>query len=121
MRIGLEEARAFWAHPSQHDYGMSADDLPVMAYYAQGGVCLAFEASPLPGVWFVHVGVKPEVWGFVDAPAKWLLREFAADFGATRVVAWIEERKRHAAALARRVGFDLDGRFPGVLMFGWRP
>ena len=122
MRIGLDEARAYWSHPSQHDYGHDESVLnDNLVYYANDGVCLAFEGVLVPGFVAVHIGAKPEAWGRTEQPVRALLHEFWGEYQPRYITAWIEDHKRHAVALARRVGFERLGEMPGVLMFGWRP
>lgn len=121
MKITADEARAYFAHPSQRRMGLDPQDLPDWAEYrASGPVCLIFHQAPWPNVWMVHVGVKPEGWGHIAGPTKQLLAEFRHEQRATRIVAWIEDKNRAAIALARRCGFETDGAFPGVIMMGWQ-
>ena len=66
MRIGIDEARQYFAHPSQQKNGISPETLPVWAvYYASGGVCLLTHPMPQDGLWMVHIGVMPGAWGKV--------------------------------------------------------
>lgn len=122
MRITVDEARAYFADPSQHQGGKTQDDLPDWAdYWANGGACLMTHTAYWPGVIMVHIGAKPECWGFLDAPIKRLLREIWATERPDRLIAWISERNRAALALARRVGFSHDGYMPnGVFLLGWK-
>lgn len=122
MRISVAEARAFWAHPSQHRMGATPETLPEdgIEYWADGPVCLAFHAAPWPDVWMAHLAVKPDGWGQTQAPVLRVLRAFWTEKKPLRVVAWVEEENRLTLALARRCGFVDDGAFPGVRMIGWR-
>ena len=121
MRIGLETARAYWSHPSQHAYGMTEANLTRdFEYRATSYVCLAFHPVMIPGVYGVHIGVKPQAWGHTVDPVRHLLKGFWADYQPWRVVAWIGNQHRQAASLARRTGFIEDGQFPGFKMYGWR-
>lgn len=120
MIITVDEARAYWSDPSQHEHGKDESALTDdFVYTAKDGVCLAFHPVLLPDVWAVHIGVKREAWGHTDAPTANLLAEFWDVNQPRRIIAWIEDHKRHATALARRVGFVEDGRFPGVTLLGW--
>ena len=76
MRITATEARAWFAHPSQHVEGLDPDQLPDWAaYYAAGPICVVLHGAPWPGLWFAHYGVKPEGWGRLVEPAREALRE----------------------------------------------
>ena len=123
MRITIDEARQYFAHPSQRN-NADPETLPVWAvYHALGGVCLLAHPMPLDGLWMVHLGVLPSAWGRVTEPARELLKEISAENRVERMLAWVPEDNRHVAALCRRVGFELDGRLPlarPLLMYGWR-
>jgi hypothetical protein len=122
VKISLAEARRYWAHPSQQVYGAHPDTLPEWAeYWASGPVCGAFHMMPWPGVWMAHVGADPDLLGHLDEPARRVLRGFWHNKAPSRVVAWIDERNAGVRAFARRLGFEIDGRFPGVVMMGWQP
>jgi hypothetical protein len=119
MRITVEAARAFFAHPSQQAFGGTEADLPDwMEYFAGDGVCLALHPAFWPGVWMVHIGAKPAAWGRIDAECRGLIGEAFKATGAVRLVGWIAEDNRAAISLARRCGFVRDGGFPGVCMMG---
>lgn len=124
MQITREAAEAFFTHPSQRKAAMLDGPLPDHAvYYAGQAVCLAFHDMPWPRVIGVHIGVKPEAWGRIDAETLGLLTEVWREYQPDRIVAWIKESNRAACALARRVGFELDGRMAlpaPVALFGWR-
>lgn len=119
MRITRAEAVRFWSHPSQKADG----PLPEWAaYYARDGVCLMVHPMPAHGVFMVHIGVFPQAWGRVTEPALALLNEIWADLKATRLVTWLPESNRHATALCRRLGAELDGRLPlaePLACYGW--
>lgn len=120
LKISVDDARAYFAHPSQQVLGADPDNLPEqMDYRADGPVCLIFHTTPHPGVWMVHLAVKPEGWGMAVGPAQRLLVEFWGETHPRRIVAWIEEHRRAAIAFAHRVGMTEDGRFPGTIMMGW--
>ena len=127
MRITREEARAYLDHPSQlrgHRL-QSPDDIPWdgFEYWADGPVCLIFHPGPWVGVWMVHVAAKPEGWGKIEVPTLGLLRAFAQTKGASRIIAWMDERNRAVLAFARRLGFVEDGRMrvgnAEIAMYGW--
>lgn len=127
MRITVDEAREYFAHPSQQVFGLTPDCLPdePFEYWADGPVCGIAHNAPYPGVWMVHFGVKPEGWGSVAAHGKRLLHEFWEVKQPERIIGWTPVKFRHARALARRVGFEEDGILPlpsgDVVMSGWRP
>lgn len=121
MKITVDEARAYWSHPSQQRMGITPEALPDdLEYWADGPVCLAFHRAPWPAVWMVHIGVKPEAWGRTLKPVLRLLTAFWNDKQPLRIVAWVEDGNRPTLALAHRCGFTNDGAFPGVCMIGWR-
>lgn len=108
--------------------GCNPDDLPggdAFHYWAAGPVCGVFHRHIWPGVWMVHIGVKPEAWGAADRFAKAGLAAFWADQRPEAVVAWVQDKNRAVLAFMRRVGFQADGvlRMPSgdVNMQSWRP
>jgi hypothetical protein len=128
VRITAADAREYFQHPTQTAKGaFGPDDLhdDGLIYHAKDGVCLVFHRAWWSGVWMVHIGVKPEVWGSVTQPADDLLREFWAAESPARIIAWLDENKRAARALVRRLGFERDGgmEIPGgrIDFYGWRP
>lgn len=123
MRIGLDEAKPYFAHKSEYRNGVTEQDLPDwFVYLAQDGVCLAFHPTFWPRVWQVHVGAKREAWGKTEGPTRALLRAFWAEVSPAHVVTWIDQRNRLAARLARAVGGRIEGRMAcGVECYGWRP
>lgn len=127
MRISVDEARAYFAHPSQLRASMlaSADDLPEVAtYYANAGVCLATHWGPWHGVLMVHLAAMPWAWGATTEPVIGLMREAWAAECPERLCGWVREENRAIQALCRRVGMQIDGRLPlaqPVILYGWRP
>lgn len=126
MRIPVEEARAFFAHPSQQRAShIAPEDLPAdgVEYWAKDGVCGLFHPSFWPDVWMAHYGVKPEALGRTVAPAKAILSAFWEEKKPARIIGWTKENNRAALAFARRLGFTVDGRMDlpePVIMQGWR-
>lgn len=121
-KVAVDEARDFFADPSQHVLGTTPDNLPDWAeYWACEGICGVFHRAPWPDVWMAHYGVKPEYRGQYVAPAKAILRAFWDAHKPNRIVGWTEESNRAALAFNRRIGFSQDGAFPGVIMQGWTP
>lgn len=123
----MDEARAYWAHPSQQIMGASPEmlpDEPMFQYWAAGPICVVLHPALWPGVFMAHHAVKPEGRGRVDEPARQILREFWAKEQPERIIGWTPEANRLAVAFARRVGFVVDGvmDLPSgrVLMQGWR-
>lgn len=105
MRISVDEARAFWDHPSQTASPDELPDDPVYQYWAVGGVCGVFHPLPWPGVWLGHYGVKPNVWGKSIAPARQVIAEFLEAEKPERLMGWTKEENRAAISFARRLGF----------------
>lgn len=125
MRIPLEEARAYWMHPTQHSMGFTGNDLPDWAdYWADSGVCIMAHRSFWPGIVAVHIGVLPEAWGNTVEPTEKLLREIWRDANPTRIIAHVHESNRLACRLCRKVGAEIDGRTPipggSVIQYGWK-
>ena len=112
--LTLSEAREFFRHPSQQLYGITPDTLPRegFEYWAAGPVCIAFCRSMWPGVWSVHIGVKPEAWGRFVPFARRVLEGFAAVTDVRRYVAWLPASNRQAISAAKRCGAKEDGRMP---------
>lgn len=125
MRITVDEAREYFAHPSQQVFGIKPEYLPgdPFEYWADGPLCGVVHPSFWPRVWVVHFAAKPEGWGHVTEPAKRLLREFWEEKQPDRLIGWTPANLRGALALTRRVGFIEDGRLPlpggDVVMSGW--
>lgn len=127
MRITVDEAREYFAHPSQQLFGITPDCLPDdgFEYWAEGPICGVFHSAPWPGVWMLHFAAKPEGRGHLVQPAKRVLAAFATDKKPARIIGWTPRKFSHAVALARRVGFVQDGVLPmpdgEIIMQGWKP
>lgn len=120
-RVGVDEARAFFVHPSQLRGSMleNADDLhPGLDFIADGPVCMGFHAAPWPDALFCHLGVMPSGWGSTTEPVGRIL----AACGASTVVAWVKADNRAVRALGRRCGFIEIGQIIGgaAVMLEWR-
>ncbi|WP_386681820.1 hypothetical protein [Loktanella sp. R86503] len=126
-RITVDQARPFWADPSQHVMGSAPDTLPDegFEYWADGPVCVVFHLALWPGVWMAHYGMKREGLGHYVEPAKRILHAFWAEKSPARIIGWTDASNRAAVAFAGRCGFTKDGEIPtdngSVLMTGWRP
>lgn len=118
--LTVEEALPyFW-----HAYHGDMRDNEWMTFRSCDGVCGAFHQHLWPGVWMGHLGALKEARGRTVGPAKAILRNFAAEVGAERIIGWVREDNRATLAMCRRAGFEIDGRLPlaqPVLMIGWRP
>lgn len=124
MRILADDARAFFAHPSQCVYDLDPANLHDngLIYYAQGNVCGVFNGPQVPGVYFGHYAVKPEGWGKSDDDALAVLNAFARDAGARAIVGWTDTGNRAALFFAKRLGFENRGEvIPGITEQVWRP
>ena len=117
------EAAPYFAHPSQQRAsGLIGEPEDWMQYRASGDVCLSFHLNLWPGVWMVHLAAKPGAWGRCDGDVTAILRAFSAEVNAARIIGWVKESNRAVLALARRVGFETDGRLPlvePVIMVGY--
>ena len=126
MRINADQARQYFWHPSQR-VGTATVDMMTddgFAYYAESGVCLAFNDVPWPGVIMCHVGAMPGAWGRAVEPAKRMLAQAWSEYGPERIVFWIPEQNRAAIAFAKRCGGEMDGRMNmgnPITMMGWTP
>lgn len=129
MRISVDEARAYFTHPSQQKASKimpeALPDHPSVQYWATGGVCGVFHPAHWPAVWVAHYGVRPEAWGRAVKPAKAVLRAFWAANEPELIIGWTDESNRAALAFARRLGFRVHGEMdlPGgkVIEQNWRP
>ena len=125
MKITVDEARQYLAHPSQQIMDARPETLPVegVEYYAVGPICGMFHRDHWPGVWMAHYAVKPEGWGLLTAPAKQILNEFWEAERPERIVGWTPASNRAALAFSKRIGFVVDGEMnlPSgkVIMQGW--
>ena len=125
MIITVDEARAYFAHPSQQLGGLSPDNLPTdgVEYWADEGICGAFHLAMWPGVYMAHYGVNPQAWGRLEAPAKRILTAFWQARQPQRIIGWTLASNRHAMSFAKRIGFTVDGQMPlstdTLIMQGW--
>lgn len=118
--LTVDEALPYFWHPYHGD--MRDNDW--MQFRACDGVCGAFHQHLWPGVWMGHLGALKEARGRAVEPAKAILRAFAAEVAAERIIGWVREDNRATLALCRRAGFEIDGRLPlaePVALIGWRP
>ena len=127
-RRSIEDAREFFADPSQQIFGATPDTLPeddCVQYWIDGPLCAVFHPAPWPDVWMAHYALKPEGKGRGVEPAKRLLRAFCEAEKPVRIVGWTQASNRLAVAFARRCGFVVDGVLPlesgDVLMQGYEP
>jgi hypothetical protein len=123
MKINAEQAKAFFAHPSQQIYDLDPEFLPDEGfhYYASGNVCGAFHLGPIPGVYFGHSGVRYPRGLSIVSSAKSILREFWADKKPRAIVGWIDTDNHAALAFNRRIGFESRGEIsPGITEQVWR-
>jgi len=121
LKITVDAAREYFAHPSQQVMGITPETLPDgFDYRADGPVCLIFHPAMWPRVFGVHIAAKPEGRGRLVEPVGRVMREFWAENDPLRVVSWVSEDNRAVIALARRCGAVIDGAFDGVVMLGWR-
>ena len=114
------EAEPFFWHPYHGD--ITQEDW--MTFRACEGVCGAFHQHLWPGVWMGHLGALKEARGRTVEPAKAILRSFAAEVHAERIIGWVREDNRATLAMCRRAGFEIDGRLPlaePVILLGWSP
>lgn len=124
MRISVDEARPFFAHPSQQK-GFDPADLPSegVEYWASGPVCGVFRDFCWPRVLDVHCGVKPEGWGHTVPHARNILREVWEHHRPDLIVALTHESNRATLAFNRRCGFAVVGPLPvpeRVIIQSWR-
>lgn len=126
--VTVDEARAFWAHPSQHEGGFTEADLPAVGveYVACGPICCAFRPGPWPGVVMADYGARPEGWGRLDDPGRAILFAFWGARLPAAIMGWTDSRKRAALAFSRRLGFERVGQIHleggrEVVMQVWRP
>ena len=125
LKISVNEARAYWSDRSQQIGGITPETLPDVGfeYWADGPICGVFHPAAWPGVWMAHYGAKPEGRGrFVDH-ARRILCAFWEAHDPARVIGWTHSNNRAALAFAKRIGFQVDGRFPvqdgEIIMTGW--
>lgn len=124
-RISVDEARGFFAHPSQWK-SARPDELPAdgVEYWASGPICGVFRDFSWPRVLDAHCGVKPEGWGQVVPHAREILRAVWDHHQPDLIVALTPSWNRATLAFNRRTGFTVIGTLPvekGVVMQYWRP
>ena len=124
-QISVNEARAFFAHPSQLR-GFDPADLPVdgVEYWADGPVCGVFRDFSWPRVLDVHCGVKPEGWGHTVPHARAILSAVWDHHRPDLIVALSHETNRAVLSMNRRLGFEVIGTMPTpdrVVLQSWRP
>ena len=112
MKITVDEARGFFAHPSQQVFGITPTRFRVSrSSIGRTGMCAAWLMAPHPGVWMVHGGKAGRV-----GPSRRKRQASAArilDRKATETPHWLDPSNLRAAwAFARRCGFVEDGRMP---------
>lgn len=82
------------------------------------GVLGMFHPALYPSYWMVHIAVDPEQWGDTAKPMMKILETFEAEFAPKRIIAWIYEEKSLVIRLAKKTGFSIDGKMPGLVMMG---
>ncbi|MTH33062.1 hypothetical protein GL279_00420 [Paracoccus limosus] len=120
-RITVDEAREFFAHPSQGLTGALPD--AGVEYWADGPVCAAFRDFCWPRVLDVHCGVKPEAWGKTVPHARAILEAAWAFYAPDLIVAQSLETNRAVLSMNRRLGFEVIGTMQTparVVIQGWR-
>ena len=121
VRIGLDEARQYFAHPSQHAFGLTEADLPEnAAYYADGDVCGAFQGVLWPGIVAAHIGVKPDACGMTFEPALRILVEFSGEFPDMSIIGIIGKDNRLAVSQAKKLGFETKAIIGPIELMEWR-
>lgn len=112
-QISVDEAREFFAHPSQCK-GFTPDQLPAAGvdYWADGPVCAIFRDFAWPFVLDVHCGVKPEAWGRTVPHCRAILRAAWNHYTPDLIVAQSLESNRAVLAMNRRLGFRVIGTMP---------
>lgn len=126
-QITAQQAREYWAHPSQW-VGGTPDQIPEtgIAFWACGPICGAFRDGPWPGVLMADYGAKPEGWGRLTAPARAVLRAVWAAYEPQLIVGWTDSTNRAALAFNRRIGFRVTGEMTlangdKITTQEWRP
>lgn len=123
MRVSVEQAREYFAHPSQQ-LGITPDTLPgaPVQYWAKGGVCCVFHPTFWPNVWMGHYAVKPEAWGKTVSPTREILNAFWQAEQPELIIGWTDQANRQALSFARRLGFKEIGTMRnGVVTQEWTP
>lgn len=113
LKISVDEARDYFAHPSQQKAAsITPETLPEgdgYQYWAVDGVCGVFHRAPWPDVWMAHYGVTPAAWGKTRKPASQILHSFWAAETPELIIGWTLESNRAALAFAKRIGFRIHG------------
>ena len=120
QRLTAQEARQYFTDPACGLVGDDPEDW--MDFRALDGVCCAFHQHLLPGVWMGHLVALRSAWGNTAKPLRTILEAYQQETGAARIVGWVSKSNRPMLALARRVGFEVDGELPlakPVVMIGW--
>lgn len=112
MRITVDEAREYFAHPTQQRAsGVTPDQLPDdLQYWSKAGVCVAFNRGHWPDVWGSHIAVIPTAWGDTVEPTKAILAAFHAAENPASIMAWVDTTNRALMSFTRRVGYIEVGR-----------
>lgn len=125
MRITTDQAREYFADPSQHIMGITPESLPEaddFMWFARGDICVVFHLAPHPNIYMAHFAVKPEGRGKSDGDAKDILSHFWQTMSPDAIIGWTPAECRHAIAFAKRIGFRTDGFLAGkIVMQSWRP
>ena len=124
MQITAAQAAPFFT--TQRKGAMAGMESPPdwLEYYAKDGVCGAFHTAFWPGVIMMHLGAMPESWGRLDNAVQDVINMAIAGRDVHRVIAWVSDENKAVLALARRVGWTIDGRLSlpePVTMIGFTP
>ena len=123
-KITVDEAREFFAHPSQvRAAGITPDKLRKdgMEYWADGPVCFCTHPSHFFGLLAIHIAVKPEGWGRIDRHVLSLCRHIWAEREPDALVALFDKENRAVAALLRRIKARRVGEVGLAEFWEWTP